>query len=121
VRVRVRIGVRVRVGVWVMVWVKGLGLGVRVRRAGESFSRSDEAHADEFSVRYLCPTHYKADGAAGFFEKIEAEGGSSVPEFLSTHPSPDSRVQNIKNWKIELGCKGATTTGDYNKLLNSLP
>ncbi|MGB0166863.1 MAG: M48 family metalloprotease, partial [Luteibaculum sp.] len=56
------------------------------------FSRDDESEADEYSVRYMCPTDYQADGAAEFFAKLIAEeqtGGT--PEFLSTHPSPQNR------------------------------
>ena len=85
------------------------------------YSRSDESEADEFSVTYLCPTDYKADGAAGFFEKIEASGGSSVPEFLSTHPNPDKRVENIKGHAVDKGCNGAVTDGQYLDFKNSLP
>jgi len=86
-----------------------------------SFSRDDEAEADEFSVIYLCETDYNASGAAGFFEKIEAAGGSSGPEFLSTHPDPGNRVQDIQANEDELGCTGTVTQGQYQDLLNSLP
>lgn len=77
------------------------------------FSRTDESEADEYSVRYLCGTKYEASGAAGFFEKIEAQGGSSVPEFMSTHPSPGNRVKDIKEKDTELNCAGTVTTGGY--------
>ncbi len=61
-----------------------------------SFSRGDETDADNQSVEYLCETNFLADGASFFFEKIEAEGGSNPPAFLSTHPNPDDRVENIR-------------------------
>lgn len=60
-----------------------------------AFSRADETQADEYSVQYLCPTDYDAAGAANFFQKIIDQGGSSQPAFLSTHPSPDNRVEKI--------------------------
>lgn len=72
-----------------------------------SFSREHESEADEYSVRYLCqsPAQYEADGAAGFFEKLIAEGqAGNTPEFLSTHPSPSNRVPAIKDKAVELGC-----------------
>jgi predicted Zn-dependent protease len=70
-----------------------------------SFSRADEAEADDYSVVYLCETPYAADGAAGFFAKLLEEGaGGGIPEFLSTHPSPDNRVQDIEAAAAELGC-----------------
>lgn len=87
-----------------------------------AFSRGDEKEADEYSVKYLCPTSYNAAGAAGFFEKIEAQGGQNVPQFLSTHPNPDNRIQNIKDDKTELGCLGSGTYDQrYASFKASLP
>lgn len=78
---------------------------------GLKFSRSDESEADEYSVRYLCPTSYKGNGAAEFFRKLEEESKpGSTPEFLSTHPSPDKRVQNIDDLSKELNCGGTCCT-----------
>lgn len=85
------------------------------------YSRDDETQSDLTSVKYLCPTTYGADGAAQFFIKIGSQG---VPEFLSTHPSPDNRVQNIQQEAIDLGCSGNLTEeypGSYQALINSLP
>lgn len=69
-----------------------------------SFSRSDETDADTRSVKYLCPTDFSANGASYFFQKIEDEGGSQTPQFLSTHPNPDNRIQNINTQASELSC-----------------
>jgi len=73
---------------------------------GLKFSREHETEADRMSVEYLCGTDYPADGAAGFFEKIQASGGASPPEFLSTHPNPANRVANFHKWASEIGCVG---------------
>lgn len=70
------------------------------------FSRKHEAEADDYSVVYLCETDMYAGGAAGFFQKIQAQGGSRQPEFLSTHPDPGNRVKSIKAKVGELGCRG---------------
>ena len=70
------------------------------------FSRTHETEADRMSVEYLCGTTYPADGGAGFFEKIEAMGGSTPPEFISTHPSPENRIENYHRWAEESGCIG---------------
>lgn len=69
------------------------------------FSRGHETEADNYSVEYLGGTKYNCAGAAGFFEKITAAGGGTPPEFLSTHPSPDNRVANIKAKASGKGCK----------------
>ncbi|NNE30652.1 MAG: M48 family metalloprotease [Saprospiraceae bacterium] len=74
---------------------------------GLKFSRNHEADADEYSVRYLCGTHYNASGAAGFFQKLS--GQASPPEFLSTHPNPGNRVKDIEAKEAEFGCRGTVT------------
>ncbi|WP_420581540.1 M48 family metalloprotease [Reichenbachiella sp.] len=68
------------------------------------FSREDEADSDEQSVIYLQDTDYACNGAATFFEKLTESGQSSGPEWLSTHPSPDSRVEDINAKANDLGC-----------------
>jgi predicted Zn-dependent protease len=89
---------------------------------GLRHSRSDEAEADRASVTYLCGTDYDAAGAAGFFEKLEAEGGRTPPQFLSTHPSPDNRVQEIEEEARTQGCTGVESYSDrYAEILDDLP
>ncbi len=90
---------------------------------GLSFSRGHETEADAHSVIYLCETDYNAAGAAGFFEKITAAGGSSgQPTFLSTHPNPENRVAKIKAKAQELGCtNGKTYAERYNKIKTMIP
>ena len=68
------------------------------------FSRTHETEADTYSVIFLCPTDYRADGAAGFFRKME--GQPTPPEFLSTHPNPGNRVENIEAEAKKLNCRG---------------
>jgi beta-barrel assembly-enhancing protease len=91
--------------------------------AGLRFSRDAETEADNTSVLYLGGTEYYAcDGAAGFFVKLNAEAqGSNPPEFLSTHPNPDNRVENIQQQAQQRGCSTATAPDtDFNELKRSL-
>jgi len=82
---------------------------------GLRFSRTHETEADEYSVRYLCGTNYNAAGAAGFFKKIG--GAGSPPEFLSTHPNPDNRVEQIEARAKVMGCRGnSTNKTEYNRI-----
>lgn len=76
------------------------------------FSRNDESQADEYSVKYLCPTKYQASGAANFFQKIIDQGSSTPPAFLSTHPSPDNRVKNIQQHAADGGCTATITSNE---------
>ncbi|MFK7927589.1 MAG: M48 family metalloprotease [Myxococcota bacterium] len=86
---------------------------------GLSFSRSDESESDTLSVRYLCDGPYAANGAAEFFRKLE---GGGVPEFLSTHPNPDNRVEEIDALAVELGCSTEPyADAKYAEFIASLP
>lgn len=87
-----------------------------------SYSRGNESESDLRSVEYLYPTAYDARGAARFFEKLEAEGSSSGPQFLSTHPNPDNRVEAIlAHWENLGGKVGQTFETRYKQFQNSLP
>jgi predicted Zn-dependent protease len=91
--------------------------------AGLSFSRQFETEADMNSVEYLAQTQYACNGAAMFFTKMMEEGnGASPPEFLSTHPNPENRIEDINEKANEIGCDTslATNTG-YNAIKSSLP
>ncbi len=87
-----------------------------------SFSRDHERDADNHSVIYLCPTSYRASGAADFFEYISQQGGISPPTFLSTHPDPGERIQNIRDLARSMGCSGtAEYESRYAQIIASLP
>lgn len=90
--------------------------------AALKFSRNHEAEADEYSVEYLAKTPYRCDGASVFFQKLDSAGlTSGVPEFLSTHPDPENRVEDIKAKAIEMGCSttyyAPTTYNDFKAML----
>lgn len=79
------------------------------------FGRNHETEADSYSVVYLCGTNYNAAGAAGFFIKMEDQ--PRPPEFLSTHPNPGNRVENIKGKAKEQGCRGSQTNrSEYERI-----
>lgn len=87
-----------------------------------AFTRSNESEADEYSVIYLSDTLYACNGAAGFFEQlIEDEAASSPPEFLSTHPNPDNRVEDINAKADELECDTTASGRDYDSFKAMLP
>ncbi len=89
---------------------------------GLKYGRGNESESDMRSVEYLYPTAYDARGAARFFEKISESGGSSGPEFLSTHPNPDNRVEAIiAHWESLGGKVGQTFVSRYEQFKNSLP
>jgi predicted Zn-dependent protease len=86
-------------------------------------SREFETEADGKSVEYLSTTSYACNGAAGFFEKMLANGNApNQPQWLSTHPNPDNRVAAINQKADQVGCsKSPLNPATYNEFRSSLP
>ena len=69
----------------------------------------------------MSKTDYDPRGLAGFFEKMEGNT-PYIPVFLSTHPSPADRLDQIYYHWEELGSKqGDRFESRYNDFKNSLP
>jgi predicted Zn-dependent protease len=66
------------------------------------FSRSHETQADEIGLRLMAIAGYNPDEAAELWKRMKANsGGQAPPEFLSTHPSNDTRIANLTKWAPE--------------------
>ncbi len=92
-------------------------LGSLVGVGALSFSRDAETEADDFSVTYLSQTTYACNGAAAFFQKlIDRDAAGDTPEFLSTHPAAQSRVEDINNMAAALGCNTNLRDSDRSEL-----
>jgi metalloendopeptidase OMA1, mitochondrial len=78
-----------------------LGMGAQVG-VTLPFSRKHETEADEVGLRYLFDAGYNVDAAGTFWEKMAAMGGGSTPQFLSTHPSHETRVENLRRLADQL-------------------
>lgn len=64
------------------------------------FSRSQETEADRIGLILMAKAGYDPHAALDLWERMEKkEGGRSAPpEFLSTHPSYETRVQQIRSF-----------------------
>jgi predicted Zn-dependent protease len=64
------------------------------------YGRSQESEADHLGLIYMAKAGYHPSAARDFWTRMtQATGGQQrMPEFLSTHPSPETRIQQIEGW-----------------------
>ena len=78
-----------------------LGAGVQVGVL-MPFGRAQESEADHVGLILMAKAGYDPRAAAELWKRMaEAAKGQRPPEFLSTHPSEATRIQQIEGWLPE--------------------
>lgn len=64
-----------------------------------AYSRSAELEADKIGLKLMAMAGYDPREAPKFWERMEAQtkGKNRQPEFLSTHPNPGRRIDQLKS------------------------
>lgn len=60
------------------------------------YSRRNESEADHLGLVFAAMAGYNPEAAIAFWQRMSAGGGQKMPQFMSTHPSDEARIRNIK-------------------------
>ncbi|OCA68512.1 peptidase M48 [Chryseobacterium artocarpi] len=79
---------------WASVFQKVYPIGSQV--ALLKYGRGQESEADEMGLYLMSMAGYDPRAAIPFWNRMEAaSSGARQPEFLSTHPNPETRISDI--------------------------
>ncbi|MBN1407249.1 MAG: M48 family metallopeptidase [Calditrichaceae bacterium] len=77
------------------IYMTAFGLGSQVG-VMLPFSRLHESEADEMGLIFMAMAGYDPNTAVTFWQRMADLGGQKPPEFLSTHPSDETRIKDLK-------------------------
>ncbi len=79
---------------WASIFEKAYPIGSQV--ALLKYGRNQESEADEMGLYLMAMAGYDPREAVPFWNRMEAAStGGRQPEFLSTHPNPETRIADI--------------------------
>jgi predicted Zn-dependent protease len=65
------------------------------------YSRLHESEADRIGLMLMALAGYDPRSAVGFWERMNEDGGTRAPQWLSTHPNPWQRIEQLKSFMPE--------------------
>jgi predicted Zn-dependent protease len=81
-----------------------IGAGFAMNSVLLKYSRDAERQADLMGAQILYDAGYDPRGIPQFFEKLEAQQrGGRMPEWFSSHPSPENRISGVNSEIQKLG------------------
>ena len=89
----------------------GAGAGAAAAGIGQNIllgnGRGDELESDDLGVKFMINAGYNPNEMIGVMQILKAAGGPNrQPEFQSTHPDPENRIEKIKESIQKYGYQG---------------
>lgn len=81
------------------IFLQSFGIGSQLGML--SYSRKHETEADKMGLIFAAMAGYDPEAAISFWERMAAGGGQKPPELLSTHPSDETRIRDLKAFMPE--------------------
>jgi len=79
------------------LFMQAIGAGTNIGML--KFSREHESEADHIGLIFMTMAGYDPNQAPLFWERMtQMSGGQEPPEFISTHPSHSTRINDLKGW-----------------------
>jgi predicted Zn-dependent protease len=78
-----------------------LGLGAQLGVL-MPYSRVQESEADRIGLGLMARAGFDPREAVELWQNMERQAGAGPPEFLSTHPSHETRIENLTQWQGEV-------------------
>ncbi len=86
----------------VMRNIFGSAVGVGSQVGIMAFGRKHELEADRYGMIWAAMAGYNPQEAVGLWQRMQAQaGGGGTPEFLSTHPGPERRIEQLQKYMPE--------------------
>jgi predicted Zn-dependent protease len=82
------------------LFMTSYGIGSQVG-AMLPWSRQQETEADQYGLIFSAMAGYDPREAIPFWQRMAAQSGGSPPEFLSTHPSDETRLRKLNKFVPE--------------------
>ncbi len=101
----------------------GQALGAGLQLLFLKHGRDAERQADQLGFRYALGRQYDVSEMADVFRALERSAGeqrSALPAWLTTHPSPGARVEQVQQWIAELPPSGRGSRVEQAAFLNRI-
>lgn len=101
------------------IFMMAYGVGSQLGQL--AYSRQHELEADKLGLIFMAMAGYDPERAISFWQEMAAKGGTKPPELISTHPSDERRIAQIKSFLPEAKKYYSASAGSNTPAGNTQP